>query len=300
MGNEQEYGRAADLLLLASERLKRAGIDTPRLDAELLLAFVLTRSRTQIYLDLHKQVDPGQAQNFLQLIERRSKREPVGYITGQCEFWSRSFQVGPAVLIPRPETEFLVELVLARSNPVAGGGIQRYLDLCCGSGIIAITVALERGQHFHQMAASDVSAEALAVCRRNCINHGVDRSIMLIQTDLATGMADNQSFTLITANPPYVSRSEMAAGLQREVIGFEPHLALDGGDDGLDLIRAIIGALPGILAPGGDFFMEIGAEQASEVRQIFVSLNEPGLFDFIEVFKDYARRDRVVHVRRRL
>ena len=300
MDQEQEHGRAADLLRLASDRLKQAGVDTPQLDAELLLAFVLGVSRTQIYLDLHERVDRDQAQYFLQLIERRFRREPISYITGQCEFWSRPFQVGPSVLIPRPETEYLVELVLARSNSFTGGRRQRYLDLCCGSGIIAVTVALERGRHFQQMVATDISAEALAVCRRNCTLHGVDRSIRLVQADHTSSMAEKQSFALITSNPPYVSRGEMAAGMQPEVIGYEPHLALDGGEDGLDHIRVIIGGLTAILAPGGDFFMEIGGDQAPAVHQIFAASKDRELFDSIEVFKDYAGRDRVVHARRRL
>lgn len=300
MDKKQEHGRAADLLQQATNRFKQAGIDTPRLDAEVLLAFVLSRTRTQMYLNLGDRIDPDQARNYLQLIERRSRREPIGYITGLCEFWSRPFQVDSAVLIPRPETEVLVELVLARSNFFSiSDARQHYLDLCCGSGIIAVTIALECGQHFHKMVASDISAEALTVCRRNCISHGVDHKIMLVQADLATGMADNPTFTLITANPPYVSRTEMAAGLQQEVIGFEPLLALDGGEEGLDHIRAIIGALPGLLAPGGDFFMEIGADQAIAVRQIFAAPNTLGLFDSIEVFSDYAGRDRVVHARRK-
>jgi release factor glutamine methyltransferase len=177
---------------------------------------------------------------------------------------------------------------------------QRYLDLCCGSGIIAITVALERGRHFQQMVATDISAEALAVCRRNCVCHGVDSTVLLVQADLTAGIAENHLFTLITSNPPYVSRSEMADGMQQEVIGYEPHLALDGGEEGLDKIGEIIGALPGMLAPGGDFFMEIGADQASAVQRMFTDSGNRGVFDSIEVFKDYAGRDRVVHARRRL
>lgn len=293
---QQNTGRIGDLLLQAEAALEKAGVESARVDAELLLASLLKKSRTGLYAAAGQVLDEVSVDRFRHLIERRAGREPVAYILGTAEFWSRTFTLSPAVLIPRPETEVLIEAVLDRNNRPATDGA--YLDLCCGSGIICITLALEMEQRFHHLIGVDISRSALSICRQNCISHGVDQSIQLVQGDMGSCFAEKQAFMLITANPPYVSSAEMAAGLQAEVVDFEPHLALDGGEDGLELIRTIIHHLPGMLAPGGDFFMEIGAEQGAAVRQIFAQTNAAKVYESIDVFKDYAGRDRVVHARR--
>ncbi len=293
MDFKQETGRIGELLLQAAARLEKAGVESAQVDAELLLAFLLSRSRTELYLAGGEMLDKELVDDFFQLIERRAEREPVAYIIGSAEFWSRRFVLSPAVLIPRPETEVLVEAVLSRNNCLTKG--STYLDLCCGSGIICITLALETELQFQHMVGIDISRSALLMCRQNCVNHGVDQAIQLVQADLGSCLADRRSFDLITANPPYVSRAEMTESLQPEVAGFEPHLALDGGENGLELIRAIIHSLPGMLAPGGDFFMEIGATQAEAVRRIFAQSNDPTVYASIDIVKDYAGRDRIVH-----
>lgn len=296
MEPQQESVRIGDLLVQAAAALEKAGVESARLDAELLLAALLKKSRTELYASAREILGAELVDGFLRLIERRLKREPVAYILGTAEFWSRSFTLSPAVLIPRPETEVLVEAVLGRRNPLGTGGA--YLDLCCGSGIICITLALEAKLQDCCMVGVDISRPALLICRQNCVDHGVAESIELVQADLGSCFSENQPFRLITANPPYVGTAEMADALQPEVVDFEPHLALDGGEDGLALIRAIIDFLPGMLAPGGDFFMEIGALQGSAVRQIFAQANAAAVYESIDILNDYNGRERVVHVRR--
>ena len=295
MNNRQEVWRIADLLQRALFLFERAGIDSPRTDAELLLAHCLSLSRTELYLRAGEVVGQAQAEDCLGLFARRSRREPVAYITGECEFWSQSFEVSPAVLIPRPETEILIERVLARGDDFYQQG--RCLDLCSGSGIIAIVLALELGL---ELISVEISKPALEICRRNCVRHGVENKVRLIQADLVTCFLENAQFRLITANPPYVSRAEIEAGMQPEVIEFEPFLALDGGLDGLDLIRRIVAALPRLLAPGGDFFMEIGADQGPVIKELLANSPAQDSYEYINIIKDYGDRDRLVQVRKQI
>lgn len=285
-----------ELLSEAAKKLQKAGVESARVDAELLLAYLLNRSRTELYLAAGETVDKELAEGFRQLVERRVGREPLAYIVGAAEFWSRTFTLSPDVLIPRPETEVLVEAVLKRRNGRHEGG--NYLDLCCGSGIICITLALEMKVRFGHIVGSDISRNALEICRQNCSNHGVEQSIQLVQGDLGSCFAEQQLFHVITANPPYVGSNEMGTGLQPEVVDFEPHLALDGGEAGLELIKSIIASLPDLLAVGGDLFMEIGAEQAESVGHMFNQSGGPALYESIDILQDYSGRDRIVHARR--
>ena len=227
------------------------------------------------------------------MFQRRSGREPFAYITGEREFWSHTFNVSPAVLIPRPETEILVERVLA----VLDGSLaeSRYLDLCCGSGVIAIVLALELDL---QVIGVDISRPALEVCRSNCVRHGMEHRVNLVQGDLASCFVEERPFSLITCNPPYVSSGDLAAGMQPEVVNHEPSLALDGGPDGLTLIRRISAALPRLLAPGGHFFMEIGFDQGAAVKELLATSASGDPYSSIDIIKDYSGRDRVVQVRK--
>ena len=295
MKNRQEVWRVADLLQRALLLFQRAGIDSPQTDAELLVAHCLSLSRTELYLKARDVIGEAQANHCLAMLERRCGREPVAYITGECEFWSQSFEVTPAVLIPRPETEILVERVLARKDGFYGQG--KCLDLCSGSGIIAIVLALELEL---ELISVEISRAALEVCRRNCARHSVENKERLVQADLTTCFLEKEQFGLITANPPYVSAAEMLAGMQPEVIDFEPSLALDGGEEGLELIRRITSTLPELLSPGGDFFMEIGADQGSAVKELLLSSPAEDIYESINIIKDYGDRDRLVQVRKKL
>ncbi len=283
-----------DLIHLGIKQLEEAGIDNAALEVDLLLGFCLGKNRTGLLLAAAMEVNKDQEQEFLTLLARRAGHEPTSYLLSEQEFWSLPFLVTPAVLIPRPETEFLLEQVLAVSQhklwppgPV--------LDLCCGSGVIGIILALEMQQ---PVLAVDLSGQALEVARQNAIRHQVTDRLTLLQADLLSAFVPRPHFSLIVSNPPYVSSEEMRAGLQPEVDLFEPHLALDGGVRGLEIIARIRESLPQLLIPGGEFFMEIGADQGQEVMQLFhCSVNSEQPFDRIEIMQDYSGRDRVLHAR---
>jgi release factor glutamine methyltransferase len=281
------------LLQAAVTLLEGYGIETARVDAELLLGHCLDKSRTELYLAGAQRITGSQQDLFIDMIARRRRREPVAYIIGEREFWSRSFMVSPDVLIPRPETEFLVETALRTKRKA--GEPSLCLDLCCGSGVIAIIVAMETGW---PVIAADISHAALRVCKMNCQRLGVADKVSVVQSDLADGLAAQARFDLIAANPPYVRHSEIVEKLEPEVAWYEPHVALDGGEDGLEVIRRIAGTLPLLLKPGGEFFMEIGHDQGENARNIFAGCPSRTLYQSVEVLKDYAGRDRIVHIRR--
>ncbi|MEE4312859.1 MAG: peptide chain release factor N(5)-glutamine methyltransferase [Desulfofustis sp.] len=282
----------AELLPQAAAALAAVGIDEARLEAELLLGFCLGIGRTELYLAARETVDDQRQRHFSALLRRRLNREPLAYITGEKEFWSLPFFVTPAVLIPRPETEFLLEMALARRNFACRSG--QWLDLCCGSGVIGVVLAREARR---VVTAVDISAAALAVARVNCRRHGVLDRVALVQGDLVTCLRQRRLFSLIVANPPYIRRDDVDHRLEPEVARFEPRLALDGGASGMEVITAIASALPDLLAPGGDCFMEIGEEQGNAVRTLFARARPTIGYRFVEILKDYAGRDRVVHIR---
>lgn len=289
-----EETRVADLLKQAIADLERAGVTGARLDAELLLGHCLGKSRSELYLYGQDRVDLAQAIAFNECIIRRTVQEPVAYIIGEREFWSLPFYVTPDVLIPRPETEFLVEMILARRTRGTAG--MRCLDLCCGSGVISVILARELETH---VISVDISSEALKVARRNCNRHGVLSSVSLIRGDLGTCFQDGTTFSLIASNPPYVSSSEIENDLAPEVRGYEPHLALDGGESGLEVIERIRDQLPGLLSSGGDCFIEIGDGQGEQVQEIFRTHHTGHCYEFIEIIMDYGQRHRVAHIRKR-
>ncbi|MFH2123310.1 MAG: peptide chain release factor N(5)-glutamine methyltransferase [Pseudomonadota bacterium] len=286
--------RVVDLLHYGVTQLESADIEQAALEVELLLGVCLEKNRAGLFLAATDEVGERQEQQFLSFLARRVKYEPSAYILGEKEFWSLPFHVTPDVLIPRPETEFLLETVLALTNN------QRWqpgpvLDLCSGSGVIAIVLALELGR---SVTAVDISASALQVARQNAIRHQVADRLSLVQADLFNAFVPRPLFSLVVSNPPYVSRQELQEGLQPEVMRYEPHLALDGGVDGLDIIQRIRTGLPRVLKPGGYFFMEIGADQGLAVWQLFTGDDaDEKIFDRVEVLQDYSGRDRVLQVR---
>lgn len=287
--------RLAELLKRGAAELAEAGVPEYQLDARLLLENCLGITRTEVFLNGQTEVDEASQRRFLSLIERRKKREPVAYILEEQEFWSLPFHVTPAVLIPRPETEFLLDRVLALALPA---NIDRgfLLDLCCGSGVIAAVLAKETGR---KVVAADISFAALQVARKNLHRHRLTGQVQLVQGDLLSPFRQGRDlFSLIVSNPPYVSSREFEKDLAPEVAQHEPHLALSGGEDGLSLIREIRLELPRVLCPGGQFFMEIGADQGEEVRKMFAAPcnGRPGFYD-VEILVDYTGRDRVLHAR---
>jgi release factor glutamine methyltransferase len=308
-----------DCLASGTLLLEQAGIETARLDAECLLAKVLGRARFHLILDQSRRLTPRQFGQYLALLQRRERREPLAYLLGVREFWSLPLSVSPGVLIPRPETESLVEAALevcraleprerspaqttgpsegARTpagSPAPPGGLS-IVDLCTGSGAVAIALArdLPRARIF----ATDSSWRALRVARANAEVHGVSDRVVVLRGDLwraFAGHAPTAPVDVVVANPPYVP-SETIQTLMPEV-QWEPRVALDGGPDGLRVLREIIQTTPPHLREGGSLLLEIGADQAAAVTQLMLAT---GRLESPQVFQDLAGRDRVVVGRRR-
>jgi release factor glutamine methyltransferase len=252
---DQRLHAAADALAAVTEE--------PRLEAEILLVQVLGKSRTWLRAWPEKPVEAAQEQQYQALLARRLAGEPIAYILGAREFWSREFLVTPAVLIPRPDTELLVELALAllpQSQPA------RVADLGTGSGAIAVSIALERPQV--QVIAADFSTEALAVARSNAQRLGA-ANVQCCLSDWLDGLPP-QPFDLILSNPPYIAEND--PHLQQGDLRFEPASALVSGPDGLDDLRRIAAAARSRLLPGGWLLLEHGYDQAAAVRHCLHTL----------------------------
>lgn len=262
------------------------GIESARLDAELLVAAALGIDRVGLYLDLDRPLTEAERTGIRLLVTRRRGREPVAYILGYKDFYGRRFSVNHNVLIPRPDTETLVERLLAcvpEDRPC------RVLDLGTGSGIIAITVAAERP--LAKVTATDLSKEALSLALDNAEAHGVTDRVSFELADLCAGAG---SYDVIASNPPYIE-SAVIAELQPEVRDYEPSLALDGGADGLDVVRRMLAKLRSVCEPGAQLLMELGMGQAPKVRAL---LCEQPAWELAAVHLDLAQVERVVQIRR--
>ena len=224
----------------------KGGVDAPRLTAEILLAHALSCDRVRLYLDFDKPLGAPELAAFRELVRRRAAGEPTAWLTGRREFLGHVFRVDPLVLVPRPETELLVEAAIALL-PQEG----TLLDLCTGSGCIAISAALARPDA--RVVATEISTEALAVARENAAALGA--AVEFLEGDLYGPVAAGERFDLIVSNPPYVPAGEIE-GLSREVRR-EPRIALDGGKDGLDVIRRIVSCAPSRLRPDGLLVIEM-------------------------------------------
>lgn len=271
------------LVKWATDDFRARGIENPRLDAELLVAHALEIDRMRVILDANRPLEGAELALLRDLVKRRRAFEPIAYLRGYREFYGLKFKVDKRVLVPRPDTETLVDAALARSTHVSMS--MRQLDLCTGSGCVAVAMARQRPTAM--VFASDVSADALAVARENALRLGA-YNVAFVQGDLFAPFAGRR-FDVITANPPYIATSELAT-LMPDVRDHEPRLALDGGPDGLDLVRRIAGEAPEHLAPGGLLAMEIGAGEAAAT----VALFEARGFGDVRVHRDIARIERVV------
>ena len=281
--------RVVDLLDWTVGYFQQHGIPNPRLDAEVLLAHLLEKSRLQLYLHFEMPVFQEHLTPFRELIKKRIAHTPVSYLTNRKEFMSLDFYVDERVLIPRPETEQLVETILTTEV----GNSQRLLELGTGSGVIATSLAVQQPEW--EIVATDISDPALAVARKNAETHASAAQITFLSGDLfepvdaicANGEAQ---FDWIVANPPYIKNTERAT-LSPDVRDHEPEIALFAGDDGLDVIRRLIAEAPKYLAPSGKLILEIGATQADTVRTL---LDAESAYSTYELLKDYAGKERIV------
>lgn len=280
--------RIQELCSQAAFFLKQEGVEADRLEAELLLSMVLGKTRTRLLMDALDSVGTVEQTQFQELLERRVAGEPVQYLLGHTEFMGREFIITPDVLIPRDDTAVLVETAVRELVGKKDSLVCKVLDLCTGSGIVAVTLSLELGI---SVLASDISKQALAVAENNAKLLGAQ--IDLRDGDLFQAMEETDGpFDLIASNPPYISALEMKT-LQREVKQ-EPELALYGGTDGLDYYHSIAEGALAHLKPGGLLLLEIGYSQASEVKAL---LSEAGYIEPLLRY-DMAGHPRVVGARR--
>ena len=275
----------AQALAWAAGLLGQAG-PTPRLDAELLLAHALGWPRARLLAEGRAPLDAEHLRAFELLVERRRALEPVAYLTGHKEFFGRDFLVDRRVLVPRPETELLVDLALVRARQLAADQQPIVVaDIGAGSGCIAVTLALELPAA--EVLAVDLSPGALEVARANAERYGVAGQLRLLQGDLLAPLGT--PVKLLVSNPPYT----VLAAIDENVRRHEPRLALDGGPDGLDLYRRLLADAPARLRPGGSLLLEIGADQAAAVAALARAAFPAGR---IGVHRDLAGLDRVITV----
>ena len=295
----------------ATRQLDSQSIPGSRVESELLLGKVCASSRLDLYLMHDRRLDRMESSSFSALVSRRMRGEPVQYLTGTTEFYGREFVVSPVVLIPRPETELIVDHVRpfleervrqvsveparstgTRKNGKTGLGLPaRFADIGTGSGVLAVTLALECPSV--QGYATDVSEAALGIARKNAESLLTDgRRLRFLRGSLLSPLKPGSipGMDLIVSNPPYVTTREMDR-LPDEIRRFEPEIALDGGEDGLDFYRGLIGEAPGSLLKGGMIAVEIGAEHTGTVTRLMV---DRGVYGSIRVVKDYNGLDRIV------
>ncbi|MBN1958518.1 MAG: peptide chain release factor N(5)-glutamine methyltransferase [Desulfuromonadales bacterium] len=268
------------LLRWATDYFAAKGIDNPRLDAELLLAHVLKLDRVGLYLNYDRPLNGNELDQLRPLVKRRGQREPLQYLIGYTEFWSLPFAVSPAVLIPRSDTEILVEEALSRA-----GEQGCLLDVGTGSGAVAVSLATELEQW--QIEALDISDAALDVARRNAANNGVVERLRFVHGDMK--QLPQKEYDLIVSNPPYIAEDEWA-GLMPEVRDHEPRIALLAGSGGLECYRQLTRQASRNLKSSAWLLVEIGCRQADSVRSLF---EDAGLCD-VYLREDYAGLPRVV------
>jgi release factor glutamine methyltransferase len=281
----------AEALREAAARLRVAGLDEPRREAGTLLAHALGRDRAFLITHADDPLTAAQASAFRACVGRRAAGEPFQYIAGRQEFYGLEFEVGPGVLIPRPETELLVEKALGLLKET---GAPLLCDVGAGSGCIAVTLLHERPDA--RGLALDLSPAALAFAARNAARHGVAGRLRFLVSDcfdaLRGGDRRELRFDLIASNPPYVAESDIE-GLQREVREHEPRGALTPGGDGLSVIRRLVSEAPEFLKPGGHLLIEIGFGQHGQVS----ALVDPGVWALLDIHRDLQGIPRTVALR---
>ena len=292
-----------EILNIGQRRLQDAGVSNADLDCKLLYCFMRNITRTQLILMYQNVLEDRLCDEYFRLIDERASGKPLQYITGTQEFMGLEFDVNESVLIPRQDTETMVEDVISvikdgvlRGESLEGTGRREWdiLDLCTGSGAIGISLAKLLTGVKVNVTCSDVSKAALEVARKNAGKLGVSKNIKFAEGDMFApfdGRFKKKKFDLIVSNPPYIE-SAVIQTLQTEVRDHEPVSALDGGEDGLDFYRIIAGEAVGFLKKRGVLFLEIGCDQGNAVREL---LTEAGGYSDIRCLKDLAGRDRIIY-----
>ncbi len=275
-------GSIGSILTWGIKTLKDGGIENPQLDAEVLLAYVLKKDRIYLYLDSQKQLEKRLELNYKSLIKERLNHKPISYITGHKEFMSLDFIVNESVLIPRPETEVLVETVCK-----LGSRGSTVLELGTGSGAIAVSLA--KYNQDWKVVATDISFQALLVASENAKVHDVSKRIRFIQTNLFDGLSKRKLYDSVVSNPPYVPTDDLDS-LSDDIRKYEPKVALDGGKDGLDIIKQILIQSPDVLKIGGYIALEIGYGQSGKIIDFASAL---GIYSDCFTVNDYSGIPRV-------
>ena len=281
---EREVWTIGRILQWTEQYFKEKGIDSPRLDAEVLLAHLLGKERIHLYVHFDEPLEAGELASYRELVKKRVQHVPVAYLTGQREFMGLPFHVASGVLIPRPDTEILVQTAIELLRAMSGE--TRFADIGTGSGAIALSVLHYVPGAFSE--ATDISKDALAIAEKNAASLGLSERVSFHEGDLLQPLGNSQ-YHAILSNPPYIPDGDLP-GLPPEVQEQEPRLALAGGSDGLDFYRRLAADAPARLLEGGFLAVEVGIHQAESVRCM---TEEHGLRD-AEIRRDLAGIDRVV------
>ena len=288
-----------ELIKIGENQLADAGVEDAAIDAKELFCYMMHIDRTRLMMRWQDVMQDNQCEEYFDLVARRASRVPLQHITGEQEFMGLTFQVSNKVLIPRQDTETMVEdaLDVINKNKLRGETLNcrkrrnwAVLDLCCGSG--AIGISIDKLTEGCKVTCSDISEDALAIAEKNAANLGA-KSVKMVKSDMFEafrGKLGNKKFDLIISNPPYI-RSDVIASLQPEVRDHEPLSALDGGEDGLMFYRIIADQAPEFLKKEGILMMEIGHDQMGEVTKLFSADDR---YSFVTGLKDLAGRDRIV------
>ena len=286
------------LLKWTTSYFESRDIDGPRIEAEILLAHALQLQRIDLYLQYDQPLSTNELSQFKDFIKRRINREPVAYIVGSKEFWSMDFMVTKDVLIPRPETEFLVETTLnllpqdSASNPTLTP--KRILELGTGSGAVVLALASMRPDHL--FFASDRMMSVVNLAKQNAEHHGIKSRVSIICADWLDPFKDKRpAFDLIVSNPPYIP-SRVIGKLQPEIVKYEPISAIDGGEDGLSCLRYIINNAHFYLQRKGHLLLEMGHDQKNDIQKI---VDQCAKYEKVVYTKDYSGYDRVVQMRKK-
>ncbi len=290
--SQTEAWTVGRLLKWTTDYLQDHHADSPRLDAEILLAEAMDCQRIELYTAFETVPDEHPRAAFRQLVSRRAEGTPVAYLVGRREFYSMSFRVTPDVLIPRPETEFLIVALLDLVKERSAGEEVTICDVGCGSGIVAVCAAKHLPEA--RVTALDISPAALEVAADNARQHGVADRIEFVQSDLLTGLPDGQCFDFIASNPPYVSEPEFES-LPRDVRDYEPRLALVGGPQGTEVTEKLVAEASSRLRPGGHLLVEINPALHEATTALLAA---DATLELGPTVKDLAQLPRVVQARK--